>query len=126
MLVGIKQRGQAIINGRWDWRTAAHELGHAFGLQHDFRDDSYIMSYGSGSKFLICRRSEVFGCESLYQSAVFHYKREQHHPFNFFLPRIIMYGVVTHISGRRTPPLSVPVQVRVSDTDGHSAGNTYL
>lgn len=27
--------------------TAAHELGHAFGLDHDFRDDAYLMSYGS-------------------------------------------------------------------------------
>ena len=26
--------------------TAAHELGHAFGLDHDFRDDTYLMSYG--------------------------------------------------------------------------------
>ena len=26
--------------------VAAHEMGHAFGLQHDFRDDAYIMSYG--------------------------------------------------------------------------------
>ena len=24
----------------------AHELGHAFGLEHDFRKESYIMSYG--------------------------------------------------------------------------------
>ena len=28
------------------WTTIAHELGHAFGLPHDFRDDHYIMSYG--------------------------------------------------------------------------------
>ena len=27
--------------------TTAHELGHAFGLDHDFRNDTYIMSYGS-------------------------------------------------------------------------------
>ena len=27
------------------WVTA-HELGHGFGLEHDFRDDAYIMSYG--------------------------------------------------------------------------------
>ena len=26
--------------------TIAHELGHAFGLLHDFRDNRYIMSYG--------------------------------------------------------------------------------
>lgn len=30
----------------FNWKTAAHELGHAFGLKHDFRDASYIMSYG--------------------------------------------------------------------------------
>ena len=26
---------------------AAHELGHAFGLPHDFRNEAYIMGYGS-------------------------------------------------------------------------------
>lgn len=30
----------------FDFRTIAHELGHAFGLDHDFRDNEYIMSYG--------------------------------------------------------------------------------
>ena len=43
---GIKERGMGIVYGGWSWSTAAHELGHAFGLQHDFRDDAYIMSYG--------------------------------------------------------------------------------
>ena len=27
--------------------VTAHELGHAFGLEHDFRDDTFIMSYGA-------------------------------------------------------------------------------
>ena len=31
----------------FDFTTTAHELGHAFGLQHDFRNGAYIMSYGS-------------------------------------------------------------------------------
>ena len=29
------------------WTVTAHELGHAFGLKHDFRDDQYVMSGGS-------------------------------------------------------------------------------
>ena len=32
--------------GDHGFETAAHELGHAFGLDHDFRDDVYMMSYG--------------------------------------------------------------------------------
>ena len=32
--------------GDHGFETAAHELGHAFGLDHDFRDDAYLMSYG--------------------------------------------------------------------------------
>ena len=28
-------------------QIAVHELGHTFALEHDFRDDKYIMSYGA-------------------------------------------------------------------------------
>ena len=34
--------------------VAAHELGHTFGLQHDFRNDSYLMSYGGGTDLSPC------------------------------------------------------------------------
>jgi len=50
-----KNGGGASVNDHSDWETAAHELGHAFGLEHDFRDNSYIMSYGAGQpKFSAC------------------------------------------------------------------------
>ncbi len=34
------------FNGAYGTIVAAHELGHAFGLEHDFRNDAYVMSYG--------------------------------------------------------------------------------
>ena len=46
--------GRAVIpasgvcfKGAYGVVVAAHELGHAFGLEHDFRNEAYIMSYGA-------------------------------------------------------------------------------
>ena len=36
----------------------AHELGHGFGLEHDFRDGAYIMSYGPGETRLAACSAE--------------------------------------------------------------------
>ena len=35
------------FDGEVGTSVTAHEIGHAFGLEHDFRDDTYIMSYGA-------------------------------------------------------------------------------
>ena len=35
--------------------AAAHELGHVFGLEHDFRDNAYIMSYGGNLRRKLSR-----------------------------------------------------------------------
>lgn len=44
---GENQIGEAYIFPRcWNIGTVTHELGHAFGLMHDWRDSNYIMSYG--------------------------------------------------------------------------------
>ena len=41
-----KNGGYTLVHGGFSFHTAAHELGHGFGLKHDFRDGNYIMSYG--------------------------------------------------------------------------------
>ena len=115
--VGIKQRGQAIIDGRWDWRTTAHELGHAFGLQHDFRDKSYMMSYGSGRGSLSAGAAQFLAVNPYFNSSVL-LQAGSAPSVQLLSSTNYMYGVVTHISGQPTPPLNVPVRLRVRDPDG--------
>ena len=43
------------LDGEGGITLIAHELGHAFSLEHDFRDESYFMSYGHTlRKFSAC------------------------------------------------------------------------
>ena len=41
-----KRGGITLVPSYLNFGIVAHELGHTFGLFHDFRDDAYIMSYG--------------------------------------------------------------------------------
>ena len=45
--------GSGYGSGDYD-DVVAHELGHAFGLDHDFRDETYVMSYGIGNRLSAC------------------------------------------------------------------------
>ena len=52
LTLGTGGGGIAIIGSRRNWNSdvmfASHELGHVWGLSHDFRSSSYLMSYGRG------------------------------------------------------------------------------
>ncbi len=61
MASGGKDGGQAKVGGGFSFFVAAHELAHAFGLMwHDFRDDTYILSYGFGL------RTRLSACSARY------------------------------------------------------------
>ena len=52
------------------FRVAAHELGHAFGLSHDFRDDTFIMSYGHGPYRLSACAAEYLSVHPYFNSDI--------------------------------------------------------
>ena len=103
--VGIKQRGKAVIYRNWNWKIAAHELGHAFGLQHDFRDDAYIMSYGD--RYSLSVGAAHFLAVGPYLNSSVPLQAGSAPSVQLLSSTNYMYGVV-----------NVPVRLRVSDTDG--------
>ena len=65
-----KTGGQASDGGDFNWDTVAHELGHAFGLAHDFRDNAYIMSYGSPGNTLSACAAEFLSVHAYFNPQV--------------------------------------------------------
>ena len=99
-----KNGGEILVSDETSWEVTAHELGHAFGLSHDFRDGAYIMSYGP-------RRNRLSACSAEYLSV---------HPyFNPDTP--IEEGelpTIELISPRAYPggSQSVPVRLKINES----------
>ena len=124
-----KNGGYALVHGRFSFHTAAHELGHAFGLKHDFNDDVYIMSYGGYRQNVLDlggdRRSSLSACHAEFLAV--------HPSFNLDIPiegeseagfselnEGVMGGPFELISSREYPAgsKSVSIQLKVSDPEG--------
>ena len=103
---GGRNGGSATMTGGFSWETMAHELGHAFGLQHDFNSGTYIMSYGPGQNWLS-------PCHAEYLSV---------HPYlNLDIPIEEGDPPTIELISPRTYPAgsqSVPVRLKVNDSEG--------
>ncbi len=90
-----------------------HELGHAFGLRHDFRDGAYIMSYGPAYGGPAYGPGRLSACHAEFLSV---------HPyFNLNTPikegeqpTIELISPRTYTAGSQ----SVPVRLKVNDSEG--------
>ena len=83
--------------------TAAHELGHAFGLDHDFRDDAYMMSYGDD-------RDRLSYCAAEWLNAHRYFNT---HDTSFNEPTIL--EMLTPLA---LPPNTIRFRFEVADADG--------
>ena len=106
---GAKGSGWAMIYGEWNWFAAAHELGHAFGLHHDFRDNSYVMSYGRAAR----SSARLSACAAEFLSADPYFNPDV--PIaNESAPTIELVSPTEYLAGSE----SVPVRLRVRDDEG--------
>ena len=86
------------------WETIAHEIGHAFGLPHDYRNNSYIMSYGPA------RLDELSSDAARWLNA--------HKYFNDTVTPINDNTSVQLLSTSHADTLAIRLRFNISDTDG--------
>lgn len=101
-----KVGGIAMMPSGETWVTLAHELGHACGLEHDFRDSAYLMSYGPGEERLSPCSSRYLAVHPYFNTEVSGVEREP--------PSVELVSPVHYTAGAA----SIPIELRISDSDG--------
>jgi Leucine-rich repeat (LRR) protein len=100
-----KNAGGVLVPDEFRWDLLAHELGHAFGLLHDFRNATYVMSYGQV-------RNQLSACSA--EFLVVHPYFNPNVPIEEeSSPAIELISPSTYPAGSK----SVSVQLKVSDSD---------
>ncbi len=102
-----KVGGFVMASDTLDFGLTAHELGHAFGLLHDFRDGSFLMSYGPGSGDRLAMCHADFLSVNPY--------------FNPDTPIKDLSAPTIKLISPRTYPAdakSIPIRLQVSDSEG--------
>ncbi len=98
--------GFALVPDEFHWTTAAHEIGHTLGMHHDFRDGTYIMSYGPGENRLSMCHAEFLAVHPYFNTDS-EYKDTPS-------PKIDLISPPTYPTGAT----NVTFQLKVSDPDG--------
>ncbi len=102
-----KNGGVLVVADDFSFFTVAHELGHAFGLYHDFRDNRYIMSYGFDQRGVLSACAAEFLAVHTYFNPA--------SPIEEGAPPTVEITSPTRYEPGTT---SVPVQLQLSDPGG--------